>query len=70
MIKLKNCPCCGSMANLIKTRKRLDEEDEYDSCKVECSKCGMQSGSYVNNIEKPVEIWNRRDKLIEDSKNG
>ena len=55
--KLKSCPFCGSKAE-------IEEKYTYNSdiiCWVECIECGCRTDdSYIENIEKLVDVWNTR----------
>ncbi len=53
---LKNCPCCGSRAELMKSVRRY-----FEFYAVICSKCGLRTGDF-NNKDDAVRTWNRRIK--------
>jgi hypothetical protein len=73
MVKIKNCPFCGSVAKLKVT------EDDSDYCfkngkiieyyDVKCTNgdCYLSDGACwnYNDPEKIIEMWNTRSKQIE-----
>ena len=60
MEELKNCPCCGHEAKIIKGIGLFNV-----SVKVKCGNCGLQTMDYVSGSAADAKIlavsaWNRR----------
>lgn len=60
--RIKECPCCGSDAEL-KVRRYLMEDIRYHYLKyfVKCKKCGLTSADDYD-VDRVVAAWNRRTK--------
>ena len=62
MEKIKNCPFCGSYANLIERHYSYSHEVNYD---VACSKetCYLSDGAdwHLDTKEKAIRNWNKRN---------
>ena len=62
-IELRECPCCGSEAEIKETRY-IDATPS--SVKVLCKKCALQTKSFIESLdycakEEAAKVWNRRE---------